>query len=263
MRYCSVNGKQVTQLAVNDRGFSYGDGIFTTAKIAAGNIEMLGAHLNRLVTGCQQLGLPAFDSQALQQELMQLALPYALAVVKVVVTSGQGGRGYSRIGCHSPTIVISIFDYPEHYQQWQTQGICLGLSGQQLGLNPMLLGLKHLNRLEQVLLRQELDQRDEDDLLVLNIQQQVVETSCANVFWCSGEQLYTPIISASGVAGLMRARLLDKFPHTIVQHHLLADLDCVTSMFVCNSVMGVVPVNCFMGKSLDIKAVTRFQEVFV
>lgn len=245
MLYCSINGQQTTSLSVTDRGFAYGDGLFTTAKIAAGKIALLPEHINRLRTGSEQLALMGIDFNSLTAELEQLAQHYELAVLKVVISAGSGGRGYSRIGAEQPTVVISIFDFPQHYITWQKQGISLGVSEQRLGLNPMLSGLKHLNRLEQVLLRAELDQTKFDDLVVLNIKNEVVETTCANLFWFNAGTLYTTQIDDAGVAGLMRASILAKYPQTVIKKADLAELLTAQEIFICNSVMGIVPVQLF------------------
>ncbi len=262
MLYCSIDGQQQELLSVKNRGFSYGDGLFTTAKIVNGKVEMLPQHLQRLIDGCEQLNIPAINFDQLRQELKQVASSFTKAVIKVVITSGEGGRGYSRLGVGPATVVISVTAFPEHYDNWQQTGINLATSKLQLGLNPMLTGIKHLNRLEQVLIRQELDQRSEDDLLVTNINDHIIETSCANIFWLIDERLYSPKIISSGVAGLMRAALLEKLPNTVIKDFVLADLQQAQAMFICNSVMGIVPIKRFNGKLLAVDKINQFQSLF-
>ena len=259
MLYCSINGQQIDLLSVKNRGFNYGDGLFTTAKILNGKIEMLAQHLQRLADGCAWLNIPMVSLNDLSQELRAVALSYSKAVIKIVITAGEGGRGYSRIGTSSPTVVISISSFPEHYHHWQKNGINLGISQLQLGVNPILGSIKHLNRLEQVLIRQELDRRDEDELLVTNINGFVVETTGANVFWLIDDKVYTPNICHSGVAGLMRAKLLAKIPNIIIKDFTLNDLQHVQAMFICNSVMGIVPIKIFNGKLLSIDKVNNYK----
>jgi 4-amino-4-deoxychorismate lyase len=123
----------------------------------------------------------------------------------------------------------------------------------------MLGNIKHLNRLEQVLIRQELDHRDEDEILVTNINGLVIETSGANVFWLTNDKLYTPNISHSGVAGLMRAKILSNRPNTIIKDFTLEDLQQVQAMFICNSVMGIVPIKIFNGKLLSIDKANSYK----
>jgi 4-amino-4-deoxychorismate lyase len=259
--YCSINGKQVKQLSVKNRGFSYGDGLFTTGKISNGCVEMLPLHITRLIDGCIKLKIEQPNMNELKNELQKIACSYTKAVIKVVITAGEGGRGYSRLGTSSPTVVISVSAYPEHYPLWKKNGINLGISSLQLGINPMLSGLKHLNRLEQVLIREELDNRVEDDLLVTNINGHIIETSCANLFWIIDGQYYTPNITHSGVAGLVRANILINIPNVILDDFVLSDVEQAQSMFICNSVMGIVPIKTFNGKLLSIDKLLDIQSI--
>ena len=263
MLYCSINGEKTSQLAVNDRGFSYGDGLFTTAKIVNGKIEMLAQHLKRLVDGCHHLNIKFNAINALENELTKVALSFSIAVIKVVITAGMGGRGYSRRGTSEPTVVISVSAFPEHYENWQLSGINLGISALKLGINPMLADIKHLNRLEQVLIRQELDQRAEDDLVVTNINGDIVEASCANVFWLIDDALYTPEIIHCGVAGLMRDKILSAIPDVIVDRFTLEDIQQAQAMFICNSVMGIVPIKTFNGKLMSLDKVDCLKQKII
>jgi len=262
MLYCSINGEKTSQLPVNDRGFSYGDGLFTTAKIVNGKVEMLALHLKRLVDGCHHLNIEFKQANQLKDELMQVALSFSTAVIKVVITAGKGGRGYSRTGTGEPTVVISVSAFPEHYQHWQKLGINLGISSLKLGINPMLAGIKHLNRLEQVFIRQELDQKVEDDILVSNINGDIVETSCANIFWLIEDEIYTPKISHSGVAGLMRESIISVVPKVIIDHFTLDNIEKAQAMFICNSVMGIVPIKTFNGKLLSLDKVGYLKQKY-
>ena len=259
MFYYSVNGQPTNQLSITDRSIAYGDGIFTTANIVAGKIELLPKHIERLTQGCQQLGLPKPNFVQLTDEITAAAQNHQQAVLKIIITAGEGGRGYSRRGINSPNVIISISSFPRHYIDWQDKGISLGLSEQKLGINPMLLGLKHLNRLEQVLIRRELDQRNEDDILLLNINDEIIETSCANIFWFLDEQLYTPDIKDSGVAGLMRALILEHIPCKLITKARLSDFYHASEVFICNSVMGIMPVRQFQDKTFSIEKVKILQ----
>ncbi len=264
MRYCSVNYQKVNTISVLDRGLAYGDGVFTTGKVVAGQVEMLSAHLERLKIGCHKLAIIAPDFIKLAEQVKAVTTDFSLAVLKIVITAGIGGRGYSRHRADKATVIISLFDFPEHYFLWQQQGINLGVSKHKLGLNPMLAGIKHLNRLEQVLIRQELDHRAEDDLLVLDLNNHVIESSCANVFWLANGTWQTPKITTAGIAGLMRAKILtDIHDIDLVDVSLsylseLAKSSKLKAMFICNSVMGVVPIKAYNQQLLSLSAVNLF-----
>ena len=93
MKYCSINGKQQTNIPVTDRGLAYGDGLFTTAKIIDGQVILLDNHLNRLIDGCERLGVATPKRDYLAEEMKLAAKGFILACVKVIITTGSGGRG--------------------------------------------------------------------------------------------------------------------------------------------------------------------------
>ena len=262
MLYCQVNGQPVDVLPVEDRGFAYGDGHFTTGKICRGRLELVAEHIARLQFGCRKLQISPPDWEQLSAEVKDLAARYPLAVMKVMITAGQGGRGYSRRGTAEANVIIQVHDYPGHYASWSRQGITLGVCEQKIGLNPLLAGLKHLNRLEQVLIRQELDRCNEDELLVFNINDEIVEASCANVFWLQDGCWFTPDLSDSGVAGLARASMLETLGGVKVVRAKLPQLSDISAMFICNAVMGVVPVREFNRRALDIAPVLALKSSF-
>lgn len=254
-----VDGQIANSLALDDRGLAYGDGCFTTALVIDGKVQMLEQHISRLVNQTQRLGLPPFDEIALRETIATISAGVVKAIVKVIITCGSGGRGYSRIGVVHARFIVSLHDYPNFYQQWQKQGISVGISKQQLGINPMLAGLKHLNRLEQVLLRAELDKRTEDDLLVTDINGCVIECCSANVFWLHAGQWHTPILTTAGVAGLMRDNILSTIKNIQQGQYLLADLDNIDAMFISNAILGIVPIKIFNNQRLDTSHVVSIQ----
>ena len=254
-----VNDQLSTKVSINNRGLAYGDGIFTTALVRDGQIVMLAQHIQRIQHHCESLLIDGVDLAQLTQQATSLSKTVSLGVLKIIVTAGDGGRGYSRIGSKQANVIITLHDYPTHYLQWQQQGIHLGVSTQRLGLNPRLAGLKHLNRLEQVLLRQELDLCDEDELLVMDINDHIVECCSANVFWCQAGQWFTPKLTHAGVAGIMRADIIAKLSTVIEDDFSLSALDNVDSMFISNAILGIVPVAKFQGNCLDIGSVEDIQ----
>lgn len=253
MYYHSINGKQATHLTVSNRGLAYGDGVFTTAKVVNGQVQLLAEHIERLKISCQKLHIILPDLNSIIEELERVAQRFPLSVAKVIITSGDGGRGYSRQGCLTSNVIITLHPIPEHYAQLQQQGIHLGVSTLKIGINPLTAGVKHLNRLEQVLIREELDSRNEDDLLVLNCFEDIIEASAANVFWLRGNTWYTPQLTVSGVEGLMRNHILQRCANLVeieLVNAKLTALDNIDAMFICNSVMGIMPVKQFQKQEL-------------
>ena len=242
-----INGHQHDALAPSDRGLQFGDGCFTTARVTDGKIDLLPWHIERLQLAAQRLMLPVCDWDALEREMVHAAESISLGVVKAILTRGSGGRGYSPQGCENPTRIVSRSTFPLHYLQWREQGISLALSPVALARNPLLAGLKHLNRLEQVLIRTHLDQTAADEALVLDTAGMLVECCAANLFWRKGKAVFTPDLSQAGVAGLMRRRVIELLADSGYRLHcvseLLETLADADEVLVSNALMPLLPVN--------------------
>lgn len=247
-----LNGQPTSVVNVKDRGLQYGDGFFTTMRVLGGEPELWPRHQARLRETAQQLGFEQPDCPLLLSEVQQLCGTDD-AAIRITLTRGAGGRGYASPKNRQYTRVVARTPLPSHYSQWRETGICLGLSQQRLALQPMIGGLKTLNRLEQVLLKQELAKQTQqplaDDLVVLDAADYVCETTAANLFWRRGNTWYTSDLKQSGVRGVVRGQLLadnavalGRFP--------LAHLQQAEQAFVCNALMGLVPVHTLMGRVL-------------
>ncbi|EEH92485.1 aminodeoxychorismate lyase [Citrobacter portucalensis] len=241
-----INGCEQDMLAASDRATQFGDGCFTTACIIDGEIPLFAAHLERLQGACQKLLISFEDWFELQNEMKMLAKGHVRGVLKVIISRGSGGRGYSGKNCHSATRILSVSSWPDHYDRWRQEGITLALSPVQLGRNPLLAGLKHLNRLEQVLIRSHLEQTDADEALVLDSEGWVTECCAANLFWRKGDVVYTPRLDQAGVNGIMRQfciRMLAQSPFSIVEVYAgLEEVMQADEIVVCNALMPIIPV---------------------
>ncbi|MCE0488481.1 aminodeoxychorismate lyase [Pantoea sp. Mb-10] len=240
-----INGHPESMLSARDRAVQFGDGCFTTAAVIAGKIQLLDAHLQRLREGCARLYLPEPDRVQLADEMRHAAADQPQAVLKVILTPGPGGRGYSRAGCSTPTRIISLSPWPHHYATLG-DGVRLITSDVRLARNPLLAGIKHLNRLEQVLIRQQLDQCEADEALVLDTAGTVVECCAANLFWRVGTNIYTPPVDQAGVDGIMRRYLMAQLAangHACEVKAIGRDaLLGADEVVICNALMPVLPV---------------------
>jgi 4-amino-4-deoxychorismate lyase len=227
----------------------------------------------RLQRDCKRLAIPFCDFSNLRSVLNAVAAEHRNGrhVVKVLISRGEGGRGYSPVGCEPPNFHLSIHSYPSHYEDWPNNGISLGLASLRLAKQPLLAGIKHLNRLEQVLIKCELIEQNLDDLLVLDTDDRVIECSAANVFWYSKQSgWYTPKIEYSGVAGVMREAIIAFMKtHKVslqLGHHCIDSFIAADAVIVCNSLMGIIPVTCIQIESQTVrfkpKAVSRFSTDF-
>ena len=176
----------------------------------------------------------------------RLAQQHTDGVLKVIITRGAGGRGYSSVGCQQPTRILSVSAYPAHYTRWKEEGIALALSPVTLGRNSYLAGLKHLNRLEQVLIRSHLEQTNADEALVLDSDGWLTECCAANLFWRRGRDVYTPRLDQAGVNGIMRQFIIAQLAHSpyrVVEVNARPEaLAQADEVIICNALMPVIPV---------------------
>ncbi|HEY3590421.1 MAG TPA: aminodeoxychorismate lyase [Buttiauxella sp.] len=241
-----INGQWQTTLAVNDRAVQFGDGCFTTAAILNGGVKFIARHIRRLQLACETLQIPFSEWQLLEDECRQLAAGEKRAVLKVIISRGSGGRGYSAANCRQPTRIISLSPYPTFYDDWKTHGVALALSPVCLGVNPHLAGIKHLNRLEQVLIRTHLEQTSAQEALVLDSDGWLTECCAANLFWRRGGSVFTPYVDRAGVNGTMRQHILACLADAGWQVQEVRErvdtLESADEIVICNALMPVVPV---------------------
>lgn len=241
-----VNGVSQASIAPMDRGLAYGDGLFATMRTGVEGILFFKAHQARLTAGAARLGFDWQMSPALAEQLVTLASQYPHHCIKLLITRGVGGRGYAPPDQVQATEVVSVHPIPAHYAAWQARGIHLKTSPVRLGHQPLLAGIKHLNRLEQVLIRSQQLPDGYEDWLVLDCMDRVIESSMANIFFIKGNQVVTPPLDLCGVAGVMREQVM----LALLTQQM--NIDCLPfgaerlvefdSAFITNSVLGVVDV---------------------
>jgi 4-amino-4-deoxychorismate lyase len=247
-----INGIQSTTVAATDRGLAYGDGLFSTIKVEWGEVQLWDFHLQRLQLGAQRLFFPEVEWFLLNKDVHLLAETLRekpQAVIKVILTRGSGGRGYSSKGCVEPLRILSSHDFPVFYKQWQDEGIKVILCQQRLAVNPQLAGLKTLNRLEQVLIKHELEMQQAVEGIVCDSSGLVVEACTANIFIYLDNRWLTPKLDGCGVAGVKRRQVMESARQadlTIIEADITVD-DLLHAQAVClsNALMGLVPVKQF------------------
>ncbi|GEA13233.1 aminodeoxychorismate lyase [Alteromonas sp. KUL49] len=244
---------QQSPVNTNDRAFNYGDGVFSTMLVKQGKVELMSMHIARLVNDAARLGI-AIEPKQLCDAIVSdaTALTQDRAVLKVHVSAGEGGRGYARNDNASPIVRFSVNPYPAHYDQLKESGLTLICAKTPLALQPALAGLKHLNRLEQVLVKNEINaaqsamRQDVDDALVCDTQGDLVETSVGNLFWKKAHKWFTPALDKSGVNGVMRQLLIRYFTAKgIAFEEVKSPIDTLvdaSAVLVTNALMGVMPV---------------------
>lgn len=265
---CWVNGTAADTLPILDRGLHYGDGLFETLAVKQGHIGLLEQHLERLEDGCKRLGLPMPEQGTLRMELTAAAEGQERAVLKLMVTRGAAGRGYRPPAQAQVNRILLRYPWPDYPASWADTGVRLRVCDMRLSEQPRLAGLKHLNRLEQVMARGEWSETDDyQEGLMLDPAGRVIEGTMSNVFVSPREGLLlTPDLSRCGVAGVMRRHILEKAKAEGIQTQV-ADLPLAVvirhpEVFLCNSLMGVWPVAELYGRSYEVGPMTRLAQTW-
>lgn len=253
-----VNGQLQSQIEATDRGFQYGDGVFETIAFKNGHLELWQAHMERLAESATRLSLAVPDADDWMADIKALGLfeqSEDKGVIKLMLSRGVSGRGYAYTIGDAITRVTAIYPWTIEESK-STQGIKVMFCETPVSINTALAGIKHLNRLENVLARNEWQDPDISEGLMLDHHQHVVEGTMSNVFCVLDDELYTPSLVRSGVAGVMRQQIM-ALAHDldiplneieISKQHLI-NMDAV---FICNSVIGIWPVKQIVDDAAEI-----------
>ena len=239
-----INGEATDRIDVRDRGFQSGVGVFTTLPVMAGQPVWLDRHLTRLARDCQGIGLSYPGDALLARDIGELLRePPPAAVLKLQLTRGSGGRGYAWTPGSAITRVVSLHPPPEYPESIHATGIEAMVCQTRLGINPLLAGLKHTNRLEQILARAELQPTACGEGILLDQAGWVTEGTFTNLFLSRGGVVQTPPLDRCGVQGVMREVLLEWFSqsgHPVQSTRFgVAELYQADELMLCNSVIGV------------------------
>jgi len=246
-----VDGVPGELVSIRDRGLQYGDGLFETVRCEHGRLRWFERHLARLTLGCERLGLAAPDGAMLRAEAQVLAGSAPRALVKVMLTRGAAtARGYRPAGDERGTRIVSAHDWPAT----GSEEFRVGLSTVGLGINPALAGIKHLNRLEQVLAQRAAGQLGLHEVLMATAAGEVVCGSMSNLFVWRDDALLTPPVDQCGVAGVMRSLVFEAAARLGIVVRVAplpaAALASARAMFVTNIRLGVQPVHWYEGRRL-------------
>ena len=253
---CYKNAEKVKQIELLDRAFHYGDGCFTTARICNGVIELESLHIARLHLGCERLLLSA-DLSYIQQtiELFKQDHVNLNGTMKIVVSRGEGQRGYS---LPTQPADVWVFFYPQALEALTYSEIDSGVLQLAMGLNmPQLVGVKSLNRLEQVLLKREAEQQGWLEALVTDVQGSVVEGVSSNCFILINDRWISPELRYNGVHGVMRAEILARMQQQGIACELrMVDMEEISrfqSVFFCNALSPMKIAKSLNRQHLDVQ----------
>lgn len=221
-----------TDIPTDDRGLHYGDGLFETIRCAFGVAPFFDWHMQRLILGCERLALPQPGVERLREEIRLASAELPSAVVKLILTAGSGPRGYARPPILTPRVLLQV--QPLH--PGVGQDLALRWCNLKLAPQPALAGIKHLNRLEQVLARNEWNTGEFDEGLMLDSDDRVVSAIASNVFIRSAGQWLTPPVDACGVAGIGRRWMLER--GAVIRQISTSEVEQAEQCVLTNAVRG-------------------------
>jgi 4-amino-4-deoxychorismate lyase len=242
-----VNGLPIstenTALHVEERGLNYGDGVFETMRLWDGHVQFLESHLARLQASCERLGIAAPDNDMLRKDIATLIGSTRDGIVKLIVTRGAGGRGYRPANGLTATRIATLYPPLSNADQ---SGIAVRWCTTRLARNQQLAGIKHLNRLEQVLAQNEWANEQIAEGLMLDTEGELISATASNLFMMCDGALTTPDLRFSGIRGVMREQVIKLAQHdgiTVEERALRPDdLLGAAEVFMTNAVRGIRPV---------------------
>ena len=256
-----INGIASDYVSANDRGLHYGDGLFETIACTGTRAQFIDDHLDRMQHGARVLGIAFPGRQLILDDIDSLLInSRAASVIKLVLTRGSGKRGYRPPERQASTRVCMLGAWPEYIDRWKRDGITARMCKTPVSVNPELAGLKTLNRMENVLAAGELA-GDVDEGIMTDADGQVIEGTMSNLFAVIDGSLVTPDLSRCGIAGIMRAQIID-IAKTNAMKIEIRNMDrdellSASELFVCNSLIGVCAVRRLEQLEFTADTITR------
>lgn len=230
-----------------DRGVDYGDGLFETMPVIDGNIPWLSYHLERLQQGLLTLGFHS-EAHSPVRDYIRIALDDrpVNGVMRLTLTRGTGIRGYAPPEPARPTCIVQT-SCADSVGRLALAPANIDLCSVTLAKQPLLAGIKHLNRLEQVLAARERQQRGLDEMLMTDTSGSAISVISGNIFLVRGNQLLTPTLADCGILGTRRRLVLDELAPTLGLDCLqvamtTAEVASADEAFYCNSLRGYQPI---------------------
>ncbi len=246
MKIILVDGLPSAVVPADDRGLAYGDGVFRTLAMRNGVAEQWPLQFSKLAADCWALGIEPPAESDLQRDLTRIAGEIPDCALRISVTRGSGGRGYIIPQQPVTRRMVSASPPPKYPESWPRSGVKVRYCDIRLSAQPRLAGIKHLNRLENVLARAEWSDPEVSEGLLLDIDGNVIEGTRSNLFLVEGLGLVTPVLNRCGVAGLTRDRVISAATehglNCVAEPISTARLEAAREIFLVNSLIGVWPV---------------------
>lgn len=250
-----VNGVPDALVPPTDRGLLYGDGLFETIAFHNGKSALWPLHMARLAEGCRRLVLPPPDIDLLGDECRRLIAGKARAVVRLSITRGSGGKAYFPPVPPGPTRILIRRDFPPEFSDERESGIAMRTSPIRLGGGCLeadrLGGLKHMNRLAQVMIAEDCERHGAAEALVLDADGMIVEGLAGNIVVVQDGRMIAPGPHPAAVAGVGLEWLRQRAGKALLERPFAArELARDDAIWVINSVRGPCAVRTLDGRAL-------------
>jgi aminodeoxychorismate lyase len=258
-----VEEKSAT-ISVNDRAFSFGDGLFETCKIFGGKIYDFEAHKKRLSEGLKTLKISA-EISGLERTALKLIEKNQIknGILKIEISRGESSFGYAPDKASKPCVIIKTLDEKAAPSKALSK-IILGISSiRRPAKNSLPIHCKTKNSLPSILTKIEAQENGFFDAVMLSQKNFISETSSANIFWIKQGQVFTASQNCDILPGCVREKILKISPVKIFEvQKRISELQNADEIFLTNSSFLVLPVDeIFFGKKRK-KLQKNFGEMF-
>jgi len=259
-----INGEELPEISVFSRNMQYGDGLFETCIAMNNQILFWPYHFSRLDIGCEKLSIKKIDEIVWLNDIKK-ALSLSLnkrCVVKLILSRGNSVRGYGYKDNIEPVRVVIISDMT---QSLINKSYVLEYAKSGYHSNPKLAGIKHCNRLEQILARSNLSS---NEAIMLDEQENVISVTQGNIYFVFGNKLLTPKLDRCGVVGSRRSLILE-LARSLKMKAMESDISInqvqqADEVFISNSVIGIQPVHLIETHKLGKNPLTeKIQKAFL
>ncbi len=246
MNACLINGQALSIIAISDRAIHYGDGLFETIALKYGVMPFWCDHYQRLLLGCERLKFPPLNEALLLQEIDVVKQNQHHAIIKIIITRDASERGYRIPKANTVKRIVQAYSLSEYPEKNYQEGVRVIFCKTPVSENKHLAGIKHINRLDNVLASSEWEDESIAEGLMSNAQQHIIQGTKSNIFCVREGEFYTPDLSSAGILGIMRAQIITWAELHNIKMNIKAitrdDLFAADEIFLCNSIFGIWPV---------------------